>query len=142
MPKEPKRPLGLLQAHNLDAGTRQSLIELEQFDFSPVRRRLIENGIMPATWVDDAILEFKRFIALIVLTQRWQPMISRSVDEVWHTCLLYTRLYSAMCDRVAGQFIHHDPVEDDTTDGERESAPAFLTVYEQYFGQVGEIWFK
>lgn len=34
---------------------------------------------------------------------------SETVDIGWHTFILYTREYSAFCDRIAGRFIHHEP---------------------------------
>lgn len=41
---------------------------------------------------------------------------SAMVDIGWHTFILYTREYSAFCNRVAGRFIHHDPTDDGRPD--------------------------
>lgn len=34
-----------------------------------------------------------------------------SVDLGWHTFILYTREYTEFCDRIAGGYIHHVPVD-------------------------------
>ena len=36
---------------------------------------------------------------------------SREVDLGWHVMLSDTRLYAAVCDAVAGRFIHHDALD-------------------------------
>ncbi|MCI0688957.1 MAG: hypothetical protein L0Y54_17260 [Sporichthyaceae bacterium] len=40
-------------------------------------------------------------------SQAYAP--SSLVDIGWHTLVLYTREYAALCHRVAGRFIHHEP---------------------------------
>ena len=35
------------------------------------------------------------------------------VDVGWHTFILYTQEYADFCMRIAGQFIHHWPTDDD-----------------------------
>lgn len=38
---------------------------------------------------------------------------SSAVDAGWHAFILHTEEYAAFCGRVAGRFIHHDPVMND-----------------------------
>jgi hypothetical protein len=42
-------------------------------------------------------------------TESWSP--SALVDIGWHTFILYTREYAAFCERVAGRFMHHSPLD-------------------------------
>ncbi|TYK43281.1 glycine-rich domain-containing protein [Actinomadura decatromicini] len=35
---------------------------------------------------------------------------SKRVDKGWHRFILRTHLYAEFCERVAGRFLHHDPV--------------------------------
>ncbi len=37
---------------------------------------------------------------------------SPMVDIGWHTLILYTRHYAALCQQLAGRFIHHEPNDD------------------------------
>lgn len=41
---------------------------------------------------------------------RYAP--SPTVDAGWHTFILYTRDYMAFCNRIAGRFIHHNPLDE------------------------------
>src|SRR4051794_4701766 len=35
---------------------------------------------------------------------------TKAVDVGWHTFVLHTADYAAFCDRIAGRFIHHNPI--------------------------------
>lgn len=37
---------------------------------------------------------------------------SPTVDVGWHTFILYTRHYADFCEKVAGHFIHHNPLDE------------------------------
>jgi hypothetical protein len=49
---------------------------------------------------------------------------SRAVDVGWHAFVLHTREYAEFCDRVAGRFIHHTPIDDSAAD---DSVTALVT---------------
>lgn len=56
-----------------------------------------------------AILEYKKFIFLIVYTKQVQSP-SKAVDLVWHMHLLYTKSYWIdFCKNTLGLNIHHNP---------------------------------
>jgi hypothetical protein len=42
---------------------------------------------------------------------------SPMVDVGWHAFILHTREYAEFCDRVAGRFIHHEPLGADACKG-------------------------
>jgi hypothetical protein len=44
---------------------------------------------------------------------------SPMVDIGWHTFILYTREYAVFCEKIAGRFIHHSPLD---VEGEDYSA--------------------
>lgn len=62
----------------------------------------------------------------------WSP--SRMIDEGWHNFILFTRDYTAFCDKFFGRFIHHQP----NTAGEapdRERPRRTLIAAIQMFGR-------
>jgi hypothetical protein len=66
-------------------------------------------------------------------------MYSKPVDEVWHRCLLFSRLYTDLCLQVFGSYLHHDPAS--------ESEPilenrwnAFREAYERIYGDISWLW--
>src|SRR5262245_53867654 len=103
------RPLGLRTDAGLSRGERRRVEELAAFDFTLVRRRLVQQGSLSEEWVDLAILEFRRYLALRLLSPGPVMMLSAVVDEVWHASILFTRLYADLCERVFGEVLHHDP---------------------------------
>src|SRR5690348_12138338 len=55
-------PLGVRPEVMLTAAQRRTLQVLQDFDLSPVRERLLRDAVMPSGWVDEAILEFRRYL--------------------------------------------------------------------------------
>jgi len=53
---------------------------------------------------------------------------SRLVDAGWHTFVLFTRDYTAFCDRVAGRFLHHEPTDSGTVDTSAASMMRLRTI--------------
>jgi len=103
------RPLGVRPEVPLTDAQWTALQRLEDYDLAPVRVRLVKQGVLPAKRVDDAIFQFRRFLGLLIVGYRGLPMVSATVDEVWHTCLLFSRLYADLCEQTVGDFVHHEP---------------------------------
>jgi hypothetical protein len=132
-------PLGIRAQLPLDASQVRALRALEQFDLSPVRDRLLRTELLTPSLVDLMIFEFRRYLGLRLLLGRSVPMLSRAVDEVWHTTLLYTRLYAELCDQVFGYFVHHDPAMEAWTDRD-ERWRDFAEAYTQVYGPLEVLW--
>src|SRR5262249_54137180 len=54
------RPLGVRPAVTLSDAQLHTLQVLADYDLGRVRSRLLREGTMPASWLDDAMLEFRR----------------------------------------------------------------------------------
>src|SRR6266852_1512302 len=65
-------------------------------------------------------------------------LLSKDVDEFWHTHILQTMKYTEDCERVFGTYLHHNPHVGERTpaDIERKAALAQKTqgLYQQEFG--------
>ena len=133
------RPLGLRTDAVLSQDERRRIEELATFDFALVRRRLIQQGSLSEEWVDVAILEFRRYLALRLLSPGPVMMLSADVDEVWHASILFTRLYADLCQRVFGHFLHHDPELEPIADPCAEWR-VFEERYTVLFGPPGALW--
>ena len=136
---EGTRPLGVRPEVPLTEAQRRTLKALEDYDLTPVRNRLLREGAMPSTWLDEAIMEFRRYLALHTLVSRPLMMFSKQVDDVWHTSLLFSRLYLDLCQRIFGEFVHHDPVEEPYADPVARWEE-FVEAYRTYFGDPGRLW--
>ena len=130
------RPLGVRPEVPLTDAHWTALQRLQDYDLAPVRARLLNRGVLPAEQLDDAIFEFRRFLGLAVVGyDRGLAVVGAAVDEVWHTCLLFTRLYADLCDQTVGHFVHHEPLMGATgadarlIEGERMFEQAYSRVY-------------
>jgi hypothetical protein len=132
-------PLGVREEVSLSEAEISILRALEGYDLGPVRRRLVHHGIMPPSWVDEAIFEFRRYLGLAALSREPVSMPSKAVDDVWHTCLMFTRLYEDFCAKTVGRFVHHEPA-DEGADGHEAGALDFRAAYTRLYGPPGRLW--
>jgi len=133
------RPLGLRPDALVGPAKLAGLGVIESYDLSAVRNRLVSHGAMLPRWADEAVFEFRRYLALRLVAGHPIFMLSGNVDEVWHTCLLFTRRYADLCDRAFGYFVHHDPEEEPVRD--RHAAwREFETAYRPLFGEPTMLW--
>jgi hypothetical protein len=141
-------PLGIRPQVSLSTEQRRKLRLLEMYDLDAVRHRILIESTLPHALVDEAILEFRRFLALNVVLGRPVGMISKQVDQVWHTCLLFSRLYADLCQQVFGGFVHHEPAGHAPTVAAPSTAEAaahsevqeFEEAYRRVFGPLGRLW--
>jgi hypothetical protein len=137
------RPLGVRPELPLTDAQWTALQRLEDYDLAPVRARLLKQELLPAEQVDDAIFEFRRFMGLSILGHPRLPMVSAAVDEVWHTCLLFSRLYMDLCEQTVGKFVHHEPLTGETEDaGDRLDETRKLEhAYTRAYGEM-PLWMQ
>ena len=135
-------PLGLRADASLTDAQRQAFAVLDAYDLSRVRARLVKEGAIPEATVDEAILEFRRFFGLAIVDPTPFAMFSEEVDAVWHGCVVFTRLYADLCERVCGHFIHHEPTDDpaETAADPRSEWQAFEDAYTRVYGPLGRLW--
>lgn len=97
----------------MEEGPQNVLLEFAPL-FVEVQRRLSKRGFLPASadsmaW-NSVFNEFLRFLSCKDLgTDGGLPP---RLDEVWHECILNTRLYTAMCIKLRGCYIHHTTVSE------------------------------
>jgi hypothetical protein len=84
------------------------------------------------------------FLATCGTNRSAQLSPSETVDIGWHTAILYTREYAAICDMLAGGFIHHVPDDGGTTgDGTRFDNISYTVacIREAGYHVDDELWF-
>ncbi len=104
-----------------------------------VLERISSEESVPSERVDEAVVEYRKFMALLLLGNRGLAMTSKLVDEVWHAHILFTIDYASFCDEAFGRFVHHVPNTSyaplSPGGGQR-----FREAYQQVFGEVPSIW--
>lgn len=97
----------------MEEGPQNLLLEFAPL-FLEVQRRLSKRGFLPAgtdqaTW-NTTFSEFLRFLTVKDLAT--DGGLPPRLDEVWHECILNTRLYSTLCLKLRGCYIHHTTVSE------------------------------
>lgn len=134
-----QRPLGLRVDATLGPDKLKVLSLIENWDLEPIRRRLLAKGTTSEYRVDEVIFEFRRYLGLRAVFPEPITLLSDDVDEIWHACLIFTRMYADLCQSVFGTFLHHDPStapDPDPAATWREFEDAYQTLY----GQPGPVW--
>jgi hypothetical protein len=113
------------------------------FEMDEILQRYAKDEELPMASVREHERELKRYLALCALNPEGFYGMRGPIDQLWHTFVLFTRRYSAFCDDVAGDFIHHFPNVPRETPETRQGAPnivegykRFLTDYETTFGEI------
>jgi hypothetical protein len=140
-PVEVKMPLSVIRWGSLDPAQRVRFQRLQAFDLSPIRAKILKEETIPPQLVDEAIREFRWYVGLYVHfgTQRSITMFSEDVDEVWHVCILHTRLYEDFCTTVFGKYLHHQPFLSGDPNA-KENWAYFEQSYTYLYGPVPRFW--
>lgn len=152
-----KRPKFLLKERlvELPSPVVQRLCKLEDYNICQGVIERLRNkrpfSQMSAREIDECILEFKKFIGLLVVnenTNRRIEMVSEVIDEVWHTFILFTKEYEAFSLEIMNGYIHHRP--DTTASGacrdvtknfpQFNGAHLFYQDYGRYYGCLSSVW--
>lgn len=83
--------------------------------------------------------ELKRFLSLCAIGGgKARYGIGKPVDDLWHEFILFTKLYSDFCTKVAGRAIHHQSRMPGATRPEADVLAMhakFLADYQEVFGE-------
>jgi hypothetical protein len=98
----------VLVTDSKDEKTAVYLDRLNAWDLSIVKKKVVRDGLFAAGEVDAIEQQYKHFLALSC-AQDAPLHVDPRMDDFWHAHILFTQDYAAMCQAVAGQFLHHRP---------------------------------
>ena len=140
MPQPTNRPLEVLPGVQLSPDQIGRLRAIEQYDLWFVVERLVDKQTVAPHLIDLAVLEFRKYMALVAMGYDNLGMHSQEIDEVWHAFILFTREYSEFCNRTCGRMVHHIPNTSRRPELPAPSVPTFKEAYKKYFGTLPPIW--
>jgi len=130
-------PLRLRRDARITDEQRDALWRIDGWDLDRVRERLLRTGATSPHRVDEILFELRRYLGLRVVFPQAITMFSDDVDEAWHACILFTRMYAELCQAVFGEFLHHEPgPEPDPGSAWRE----FEEAYRELYGDPAPVW--
>lgn len=99
---------------------RRTLKALEGWDLNFLRDRLVRRECSAAR-AEELIQEYRRYLALSLLSAGRSHCMAGPVDDVWHEHILHTREYDYFCRALFGTFIHHSPASGSINADDRAS---------------------
>jgi hypothetical protein len=87
--------------------------KIDAIDFSAIRKKLKRNKPgWSALHTDAAIMGYKMYL---FISSQYKEICAPhpSIDEVWHTHILFTQQYHQDCQSIFGRYMHHRPTEAD-----------------------------
>ena len=118
---------------------------IQALDLEPVKLRVMDAELgegWTREYADSIEVAYKNYLTMLVKYQDHAEdiLLSEDVDEFWHTHILQTIKYTDDCERVFGNFLHHEPHVGERTpaDMERRSVLAEKTrqLYAREFGSA------
>jgi hypothetical protein len=90
---------------------------LDDRDFGYLENRLVGPGkdFNTPSQYQEALGEYKKFLAIAVTTEGDIGMISHKVDSVWHENILFTQEYHEMSQQINSGYLHHEPNLEDSS---------------------------
>jgi hypothetical protein len=82
---------------------------IDTWDFTILKRWMVQNNVYPASAVNEAEVEYKRFLTMYLLCPDVILPVSNEVDPFWHSHILFTEDYIKMSDMVFGKYLIHRP---------------------------------
>jgi len=123
--------------------TQQVISAIQALDLEPVKLRVMDAELgegWTREYADSIEAAYKTYLTMLVKypDDAEDIMLSKDVDEFWHTHILQTVKYADDCQKTFGGFLHHDPHVGPRTATvlEKRNALANKTrrLYEQEFG--------
>jgi hypothetical protein len=134
-----------MQARLTTKPEHEVIAAIQVLDLESVKLRLMDPELgknWSRAYAESIEAAYKRYLAMLVKYQDAAEdiMLSKDVDEFWHTHILQTIKYAEDCERVFGTFLHHNPHIGERTaaDLEKRSVMAEKTrsLYEREFGNA------
>jgi hypothetical protein len=106
----------------------ESLIRHYSFPYGLRRKVAARLCLDKPDAIEDVLLGLKDYLALCLEARGMVlGMPSKAVDAAWHEFILYTRDYTYFCERAFGNYLHHIPNDEPSTD-------------DDFYSGVGRAW--
>jgi hypothetical protein len=136
-----------LSRYDLSFITRKLISSKNSATYSKVEQLYVLEGLLGN--VDESIArkledEFRRYMSLILRSERQQLAPSKAVDMYWHLFILDTERYRKFCFDVFGRFVDHEPSTDETKAHIAQAYSRTLSEYARAFKIIPDpkIWDK
>src|SRR5262245_41081146 len=134
-----------MQARLTTKPTDEVIAAIQVLDLESVKRRVMDAELgegWSREYADTVEAGYKTYLTMLVKypDDAEEILLSKDVDEFWHTHILQTMKYAQDCDRIFGSFLHHDPHVGERTEADHRRremlAEKTRRLYEREFGSA------
>jgi hypothetical protein len=124
---------------------RDVIAAIQALDLESVKVRVMDAELgegWTREYAESIEAAYKTYLTMLVKHQDCaeEIMLSKDVDEFWHTHILQTMKYADDCQQVFGTFLHHNPHIGERTAADLEQRTAMAektrSLYEREFGSA------
>ncbi len=124
----------LMPVQHSAAIVEKTMTRAMSYDMKPVLERYKRDFKVDDSLVTLHHQELMRYLVMCALLPKESiEMMSKDIDNLWHTFILFTKNYARFCTQVAGHFLHHAPNVSEQKNNLREKAEKFMNVYVALF---------
>jgi len=125
--------------------TKQVIAAIRALDLEPIKLRVMdpESGEgWTREYAESIERAYRNYLTMLVKHPEdvEDIVVSKDVDEFWHTHILHTMKYTEDCERVFGTYLHHNPDIGGRATAEIERKAAWVEktrrLYQQEFGRA------
>ena len=103
-----------MQARLTTKPVQQVISAIQALDLEPVKLRAMDAELgegWTREYADSIEAAYRNYLTMLVKYQddAEDILLSKDVDEFWHTHILQTIKYTEDCEKVFGNFLHHSP---------------------------------
>jgi hypothetical protein len=132
-----------MQARVTARPQQEVIAAIQALDLEPVKLRVMDPELgegWTRDYADSIETAYKTYLTMLVKYQDHAEdiLLSKDVDEFWHTHILQTMKYADDCDKAFGAFLHHQPHIGEVTEADQEKramlAEKTRRLYQMEFG--------
>lgn len=127
--------------------THEVIAAIHALDLTSVKVRMMDDELgegWTQEYADSIEAAYKTYLTMLTKYPEHaeEIMLAKDVDEFWHTHILQTMKYADDCEKVFGQFLHHNPhvgkVTAEDLEHRADLADTTRRLYEQEFGLASD----
>ena len=104
---------------------------IHALDLEPIKLRIMDPELgegWTREYTESIEHAYRNYLTMLVKhpEDAEDIVVSKDVDEFWHTHILHTMKYTEDCERVFGRYLHHNPHNRERTPAEVESRAALI----------------
>lgn len=123
----------------------EKLHQIDSFNYDSTKKKVSEQFSHSVTedYLNTGIENLKKYYAIALLDPKNEHAVSKFVDPFWHAHILHTKKYIDFCDSIFGQYIQHEPLDEENTVDYNKVKILYdytLKTYKKVFSHVDPSW--